>query len=87
MGQTGYDTETARKQTPDATKGVGMAEWYWCLDHGAAEEASSDCPPDRRMGPYPSRDAAEHWKDRVDSRNDKWDADDASWSGDEQPQG
>ena len=64
-----------------------MAEWYWCLDHGAAEEASSDCPPDRRMGPYPTRDDAEHWKDRVESRNDKWDADDASWSGQDEPNG
>ncbi|HEX7525814.1 MAG TPA: hypothetical protein VF327_05865 [Gaiellaceae bacterium] len=51
-------------------------EWYWCLDHRAAEPAGTACPPDRRLGPYPSRDAAEHWKDTVDARNEKWEAED-----------
>ena len=48
--------------------------WWWCLDHETAEPESSSCPPDRRLGPYPSRDAAEHWKERVDARNEAWDA-------------
>jgi hypothetical protein len=52
-------------------------EWYWCLDHSAAEPATSTCPPDRRLGPYESKEAAEHWKDRVEARNEQWDADDA----------
>ncbi|MDQ1481112.1 MAG: hypothetical protein QOI44_1973 [Actinomycetota bacterium] len=56
-------------------------EWYWCLDHKAAEPAAGGCPPDRRWGPYPSKDAAEHWKERVDARNEAWDADDEEWSG------
>jgi hypothetical protein len=56
-------------------------EWYWCLDHKAAEPATGGCPPDRRWGPYPSKDAAEHWKERVDARNEAWDADDEEWSG------
>jgi hypothetical protein len=51
-------------------------EWYWCLDHRAVAPAGPACPPDRRLGPYPSRDAAEHWKDTVDARNEKWDAED-----------
>jgi hypothetical protein len=32
------------------------------------------------MGPYPSRDAAEHWKERVAARNETWDREDAEWS-------
>ena len=56
-------------------------EWYWCLDHKAAESQGGSCPPDRRLGPYPSREAAEHWQERVDSRNEQWDADDEAWSG------
>ena len=36
------------------------------------------------MGPYPSREAAEHWKDRVEARNAKWDEEDRDWSGEEQ---
>jgi len=35
------------------------------------------------LGPYPSRDAAEHWKEKVEARNEAWDADDKAWSGDD----
>jgi hypothetical protein len=58
-------------------------QWYWCLDHGAAEPATSACPPDRRMGPYESSEAAAHWKDRVEARNEQWDADDTAWEDDD----
>ena len=37
---------------------------------------------DRRLGPYPSRDAAEHWKEQFEARNEVWDAADAEWEGD-----
>ena len=59
-------------------------EWYWCLEHNAAERADGACPPDRRLGPYPSREAAEHWKEKVEARNEAWDAADRSWSGDDE---
>ena len=58
-------------------------EWYWCLEHNAAERGDGRCPPDRRLGPYPSREAAEHWKERVEARNEAWDAADRSWSGED----
>jgi len=35
------------------------------------------------MGPYQSREAAEHWKERVESQNEEWDRDDREWSGEE----
>jgi hypothetical protein len=60
---------------------MATGEWYWCLDHQAAEPEGGDCPPDRRLGPYPSREAAQHWKDRVESRNQTWDAADDAWEG------
>ncbi|MDQ1508852.1 MAG: hypothetical protein QOG50_696 [Actinomycetota bacterium] len=56
-------------------------EWYWCLEHKVAETASGGCPPDRRLGPYPSREAAEHWKEQVEARNQAWEAEDEEWSG------
>jgi hypothetical protein len=62
---------------------MSSGEWYWCLQHKAAEPAESACPPDRRLGPYPSRDAAEHWKERVDARNEEWEAADRAWEGDD----
>ena len=54
-------------------------EWYWCLDHEAAEPVDSSCPPGRRWGPYKSREEAEHWRDKVTERNQEWDASDRDW--------
>ncbi len=59
-------------------------EWYWCVDHNAAEPADRACSAEYRMGPYASRDAAEHWREQVALRNDKWDRDDREWSGDDE---
>ncbi len=58
-----------------------MAEqWYWCLDHGAAERAEAGgCAPDRRLGPYASREEAENWKAQFEARNKAWDAADKEW--------
>jgi hypothetical protein len=59
-------------------------KWYWCLKHGRAEsDDTGGCPPEDRMGPYESREAAEHWKDRVEARNDTWDKEDREWSGED----
>jgi hypothetical protein len=58
---------------------VSGGEFYWCLDHNRVEGADSPCPPDRRMGPYESQDAAEQWNERVESRNEQWDAEDKAW--------
>jgi hypothetical protein len=58
-------------------------EWYWCLEHQAAERADTGCAPDRRLGPYPSREAAQHWKQTLEARNRAWDAADESWTGDD----
>jgi hypothetical protein len=59
-------------------------EWFWCLDHNAAVQADDPCPPKRRLGPYPTRAAAENWKETVEARNAKWDADDKEWSGNDE---
>jgi hypothetical protein len=57
--------------------------WYWCLEHNSAVQADDPCPSDRRLGPYPSREAAEHWKEKGEARNQAWDAADKAWSGDD----
>jgi len=57
--------------------------WYWCLKHSLVEGAEGTCPPEDRMGPYESREAAANWKDTVESRNDEWDKADREWSGEE----
>jgi hypothetical protein len=64
---------------PHLPMSANDTQWYWCLDHNAAEPADNPCPPDRRWGPYPSREAAEHWKEQVAARNEEWDAADKEW--------
>ncbi|HEX2700021.1 MAG TPA: hypothetical protein VHM89_07425 [Acidimicrobiales bacterium] len=63
--------------------GAAGGGWYWCLRHGRAEAAASACAADDRLGPYESQEAAEHWKDRVEARNEQWDEEDRAWSGDD----
>ena len=36
-----------------------------------------------RAGPFPTREAAEGWRDRVESRNEAWDEADREWEGDD----
>jgi hypothetical protein len=68
----------AADDSPGASGGTGGddggGEWYWCLRHKAAEPADTDCPPGERLGPYPTKDAAVHWKEGFDRRNQAWDA-------------
>ena len=58
-------------------------EWYWCLRHGRAEPAAEACREEDRLGPYESRDAAEHWRERVAERNAEWREEDRRWQGDD----
>ena len=58
---------------------TGTQQWYWCLHHHAVESEDTACSPGRRLGPYPTREAAENWKEQADARNEKWDASDEDW--------
>ena len=49
--------------------------YYWCLDHERVEEDDSGCPPDRRLGPYPTQAAAENWKESVAANTEAWERD------------
>lgn len=57
-------------------KGAGKpGEWFYCLKHHKVEEGP-ECAGRDRMGPYPSRDAADRAMATVAERNDEWDAKD-----------
>jgi hypothetical protein len=58
-------------------------EWYWCLRHNRAERADDACRALDRVGPYPSKEAAENWQESVEARNQKWDAEDRAWEGED----
>lgn len=54
-------------------------EWYWDLRRKRAVTADERGPGDDTLGPYPSRAAAENWKQRVDARNEAWEDADEDW--------
>jgi hypothetical protein len=35
------------------------------------------------LGPYPTRAEAEHWRERVEERNEAWDDADEEWAGEQ----
>ena len=53
--------------------------WYWDLRAGKAVPAPERGAADHLLGPYPTREAAEHWRERVESRNEAWDEADEAW--------
>jgi len=53
-------------------------EWYWCTDHDRVEEELG-CRAEVRLGPYPTREAAERALDTVAERNARFDEEDEQW--------
>jgi len=58
--------------------------WWWCRYHERVEGADTRCPPEDLLGPYESEADARNWKERVETRNERWEAEDRAWSGDEE---
>lgn len=54
-------------------------QWYWCRKHGTAEPEGQACRALDRMGPYPTREAAENWRETAEARNDRWEEQDRAW--------
>lgn len=52
--------------------------FFWCTDHKAVEDESG-CRAELRLGPYPTREAAEHALQSVQERNEELDAEDRAW--------
>ncbi|MEN3314580.1 MAG: hypothetical protein V7605_814 [Acidimicrobiaceae bacterium] len=62
--------------------GEGSGEWFWCLRHQRPEQGEGACEAEQRLGPYASEAEARAWKDKVEDRNEEWDAEDRRWEGD-----
>jgi hypothetical protein len=52
--------------------------YYWCTDHHTVEE-DEGCRAEVRLGPFPTRDAAEHALQTVAERNERFDREDEEW--------
>jgi len=61
---------------------ANTGEWFWCLRHQRPEHGEDACEAEQRLGPYASESEARAWKERVETRNDEWDAEDRRWEGD-----
>jgi hypothetical protein len=51
--------------------GDAHGDWYYCFKHQKVEQRG-ECNLMDRMGPYPTREDAENWRDRVAARNRSW---------------
>ena len=49
--------------------------WWYCLKDHRVEQGPG-CPGKDRLGPYPTREAAENWQETVTRRNEEYDGDD-----------
>jgi hypothetical protein len=63
----------AQQSTPGGAAS-GSQRWYFCVRHQTVEDENGACPGKDRLGPYPTREAAEHALDTVRERNQEWDA-------------
>lgn len=54
--------------------------WGWDLAKQQAVRWDERGPGEQVMGPYPSREAAERWREQVERRNDTWDDADEDWN-------
>lgn len=51
--------------------GDAQGQWYYCFKHKKVE-TRDECHQMDRMGPYPTREDAENWQERVVARNEAW---------------
>lgn len=58
---------------------MAQEQWWWDLTAGRAV-TSAERPRDLDvLGPYPTREAAEGWRDTVEARNEAWKDEDERW--------
>lgn len=55
--------------------------YYWCLRHNRVENDDDMCDATQRLGPYSSPAEAEAALEKVNERNESWDAEDERWHG------
>jgi hypothetical protein len=53
-----------------------MSDFWFCVKHHAVEQGEDMCPPIDRLGPYPTREQAEHALETAERRNQEWDEQD-----------
>jgi hypothetical protein len=72
-----------RRRTATGTRRLLMAggPWFFCLKHHTVEPRDG-CAERHRLGPYATREEAEHAVQSVAEREQKLTAEDRAWEGD-----
>lgn len=52
--------------------------YFWCTDHNDVEDEHG-CRAEVRLGPYSTRQEAEHGVEALHERNERLDAEDRAW--------
>jgi hypothetical protein len=47
--------------------------WWYCTKHNTVEPDDGACPGKDKLGPYATREEAEHALETVQRRNEDWD--------------
>ena len=50
--------------------------WWFCTKHNTVEPDDGPCPGKDKLGPYATREEAEHALETVQRRNEAWDKED-----------
>lgn len=54
---------------------MSEGDYYFCMTHHEVERGQG-CRGADRMGPYPTAEAAAHWQQTVEARNESWEEQD-----------
>lgn len=57
---------------------MAQGPWFYCLRHGTVEGVDG-CAERHRLGPYATREEAEHALQSLAERNEELDAEDREW--------
>ena len=56
-----------------------MSDFWFCVKHHTVEQGADMCPPIDRLGPFDTREEAEHALEKAEQRNEEWD-NDPNWN-------
>jgi hypothetical protein len=79
-GHAGVEASPVRGDRLTGGAPVAQGPWFYCLKHHTVETRDG-CAERHRLGPYDTREEAEHALQGVAERNEKLDQEDREWEG------
>jgi hypothetical protein len=77
---TGWTQQPTRRHRRDEEVDMAGGPWFFCLKHNTVEPRDG-CAERHRLGPYETREEAQHALASVAERNEKLDQEDKAWEG------